>query len=152
MIIRKYTTYNADTGEIVTCFSGDESTTQANTPKGCLLVVGEYSPLSGYFNSGVFVNYTTNQQAAKRERPRYATVWDNSTMCWIDIRTSDELKKDALTKRATLLADSDWTTLADVPLSPQQKADWAAYRQALRDITAQPEFPQVIQWPVAPTS
>ena len=73
-------------------------------------------------------------------------------MRWVDRRTSAEIETDALTKRGALLAESDWTTLADVPLSPQQKVDWAAYRQALRDITTQAGFPLDIQWPVAPTS
>jgi hypothetical protein len=152
MIIRKYTTYNADTGEIVTSFTGDEANTQANTPTGCLLVIGEYSSLSGYFNSGVFVEYTDAQKSAKRTRPKYLASWDNATMRWVDSRTSAEIETDALTKRGTLLAESDWTTLSDVPLSPQQKTDWAAYRQALRDITVQSGFPQDIQWPVAPAS
>jgi len=36
--------------------------------------------------------------------------------------------------RNHLLQQCDWTQLADSPLSPTQKADWADYRQALRDI------------------
>ena len=45
------------------------------------------------------------------------------------------------------LKDCDWTQLAD---SPVDKATWAAYRQALRDISAQAGFPWTIDWPVAP--
>ena len=41
----------------------------------------------------------------------------------------------------------DWTQLADAPVD---KAAWATYRQALRDITAQPGFPWSVDWPVAP--
>lgn len=33
------------------------------------------------------------------------------------------------------LLSSDWTQGADSPLSDAKKAEWAAYRQALRDIT-----------------
>ena len=50
-------------------------------------------------------------------------------------------------RRDVLLAQSDWTQLPDVPLAT--KAAWADYRQALRDITAQPD-PTNINWPVAP--
>lgn len=50
-------------------------------------------------------------------------------------------------RRDVLLAQSDWTQLPDVPLAT--KAAWADYRQALRDITAQPD-PTNITWPVAP--
>jgi hypothetical protein len=42
------------------------------------------------------------------------------------------------------LADSDWTQVADAPVD---KAAWAAYRQALRDVTAQEGFPWNVQWP-----
>jgi hypothetical protein len=49
-----------------------------------------------------------------------------------------------------LLAESDWTQLPDVPLSAEQKTAWATYRQQLRDITAQPGFPNNINWPQKP--
>lgn len=54
----------------------------------------------------------------------------------------------ALTRRQQLLESSDWTQLPDVPTST--KDSWAAYRQALRDITDQVGFPQSINWPVQP--
>jgi len=40
------------------------------------------------------------------------------------------------------LADSDWTQAPDSPLSDTKKAEWATYRQALRDLTktATPKF------------
>ncbi len=45
------------------------------------------------------------------------------------------------------LKDTDWTQVADAPVD---KAAWAAYRQALRDITAQTGFPWEVQWPAQP--
>ena len=50
-------------------------------------------------------------------------------------------------RRAVLLAESDWTQLPDVPLATKEA--WAEYRQALRDITSQPD-PRNIIWPTAP--
>lgn len=55
-------------------------------------------------------------------------------------------------KRDSLLLQSDWTQLADVPLSQAQRDAWAAYRQALRDITAQSGFPESASWPTTPSS
>lgn len=52
--------------------------------------------------------------------------------------------------RNQLLAQSDWTQAADSPLTTEQKAAWATYRQELRDVTAQEGFPNSIQWPVSP--
>ena len=37
--------------------------------------------------------------------------------------------------RNTLLSQSDWTQLPDSPLTEVKRAEWATYRQALRDIT-----------------
>ena len=42
-------------------------------------------------------------------------------------------------KRDALLKDSDWTQMPDSPLSDSKKAQWATYRQELR------ELPQ--KWP-----
>ena len=49
--------------------------------------------------------------------------------------------------RTEKLKDSDWTQIAD---STADKAVWATYRQALRDITAQSGFPWTITWPESP--
>ena len=49
--------------------------------------------------------------------------------------------------RKEKLAECDWTQVADAPVD---KAVWATYRQALRDITAQEGFPWTITWPDAP--
>jgi len=37
-------------------------------------------------------------------------------------------------KRDTLLTESDWTQVNDSPLSDTKKAEWATYRQELRDL------------------
>ena len=37
--------------------------------------------------------------------------------------------------RSAYLAETDWTQLPDSPLTDAKRADWATYRQALRDIT-----------------
>jgi hypothetical protein len=50
-------------------------------------------------------------------------------------------------ERNRLLADCDWTQLADAPVD---SAAWAAYRQELRDITSQAGFPWDVQWPTEP--
>ena len=36
-------------------------------------------------------------------------------------------------KRDSLLLQSDWTQMPDSPLSDSKKAEWATYRQQLRD-------------------
>ena len=50
-------------------------------------------------------------------------------------------------KRDFLLKECDWTQVADVPVD---KAAWATYRQALRDIPVQSGFPLEVIWPTQP--
>jgi len=49
--------------------------------------------------------------------------------------------------RTEKLKDCDWTQLAD---STVDKAAWATYRTALRNVPTQAGFPWTIEWPVAP--
>lgn len=58
-----------------------------------------------------------------------------------------EQAKSVRQSRDEKLADTDWTQVVDAPVD---KAAWATYRQALRDITAQEGFPWTITWPDAP--
>ena len=51
-------------------------------------------------------------------------------------------------RRNSILAESDWTQLGDVPQEVKDK--WAPYRQALRDVPQQPGFPNDITWPTKP--
>jgi hypothetical protein len=72
--------------------------------------------------------------------------------CLVDVEplTAEELQarvdtqwQVVRTQRNQMLKDTDWTQLSD---SPVDKTAWALYRQALRDITQQPD-PFNITWP-----
>ena len=62
-------------------------------------------------------------------------------------RRDAEQGKTVRTNRDLMLAETDWTQVADAPVD---KAAWATYRQALRDVPAQVGFPWNVQWPVKP--
>jgi hypothetical protein len=51
-------------------------------------------------------------------------------------------------ERNALLTSSDWTQGTDSPLD--DKAEWATYRQSLRDLPASTEDPTDPTWPEAP--
>lgn len=53
-------------------------------------------------------------------------------------------------ERSHRLRDTDWTQMADAPLTVAQKAAMGVYRQALRDLTDLPGFPNV-SWPALPS-
>ena len=64
-------------------------------------------------------------------------------------------------RRTMLLQQSDWTQFADSPLPDSKKAEWATYRQALRDLPANNPDPKWqdgyntklpdIDWPEEPS-
>ena len=80
-------------------------------------------------------------------------VVDGVTTTATEQETSYKASKDAeqaksiRASRDEKLKDCDWTQVADAPVD---KAVWATYRQALRDVTTQTGFPWTITWPVEP--
>ena len=74
-----------------------------------------------------------------------------------DIKTASEVEAERLeslanaarARRDAMIRETDFYMLSDYPNVPQGIAE---YRQALRDITEQPGFPQSIDWPVTPAS
>lgn len=66
----------------------------------------------------------------------------------------DPALKEGLSKlwRNQLLFESDWSQLTDSVLSEQKREDWAEYRQALRDVPQQSNFPDKIVWPTEPSN
>lgn len=57
-------------------------------------------------------------------------------------------------QRNTLLNESDWTQVADSPLTDSKKAEWVTYRQTLRDLpSAQSSVTDIanITWPTEPS-
>ncbi|MBG0791509.1 MAG: phage tail assembly chaperone [Desulfovibrionaceae bacterium] len=103
-----------------------------------------------------------NEAVAMMRQPftAYATAWDKGedliyreTVAGAEV---DEVARSAFhadqvrAERDRLLAESDWTQLADSPLDAEEKASWAAYRQALREVPQQEGFPYAVVWPTAP--
>lgn len=54
-------------------------------------------------------------------------------------------------RRDQMLTSSDWTQVSDNALTEAQRAAWRVYRQALRDISSQPDYPFSVAWPVPPS-
>ena len=91
--------------------------------------------------------------AVKRALPelvdgQWVVLWD------VVLKSSGELAEDNQKQEESIrdsrngkLADSDWTQVADAPVD---KAAWATYRQALRDVTSQTGFPWEVTWPAKP--
>ena len=79
--------------------------------------------------------FTDGETTAAEQEAAYKTIKDAEQASAVRQSRSDRL------------ADCDWTQVAD---SPVDKAVWATYRQALRDITTQDGFPWNVTWPDSP--
>jgi hypothetical protein len=90
-------------------------------------------------------------QAIEEGQPVFNQETQRWQQTWVvrDLNETEiQQRKDAIrNERNALLAKSDWTQLAD---STVDKAAWAAYRQALRDIPQQAGFPYNVTYPVTP--
>ena len=104
----------------------------------------EVTDLAGYVNTA---NGITYEDAPLRDWT-YLTVTSGAIV--ID---TVEWAADRRARRDLLLAGSDYTQLADITDDhlPGTKAEWATYRQELRDLPTQPGFPENIIWPTEPT-
>jgi hypothetical protein len=85
-------------------------------------------------------------------------LFDNVVrMVWtLTRKTGEELQRAMRDKwaqvraeRNQLLSGCDFTQLVDAPVTPEKRAEWVVYRQALRDITLQSD-PFAIVWPTDP--
>ena len=72
--------------------------------------------------------------------------WAAQQAAWFAGADSRKATEIRLERNAKLTA-SDWTQIADATVD---KAAWATYRQALRNIPTQSGFPNTITWPDAP--
>ena len=91
--------------------------------------------------------YVNGEWILLPQRPSPNHEFDPVTDSWVDQRTPETEWPLVRAKRDRLLLECDWTQLPDVPLATKEV--WATYRQALRDVTLQPD-PFNIVWPVAP--
>lgn len=90
-----------------------------------------------------------NEIAEQNEQPTYQNgEWIlEYTVRDMDASEIERISDLVRAERNARLSECDWTQLPDAPLTDAEKASWAAYRQDLRDITDQAEFPFNVQWP-----
>jgi len=101
-------------------------------------ILGKIPPAASYNISGDQVDEATYNNPSLK--PTWAQVQEGVIPeQWVVVRG----------KRLLKLRASDWSVLPDVPMTAEKKAEWETYRQALRDITNQPD-PFDITWPTPP--
>jgi len=90
--------------------------------------------------------YDSMVQTIEQDEPQNVNgAW---VVAWLvnDLPLQDA-ESNVRSHRNGLLAECDWTQVADAPVD---QAAWATYRQELRDITSQAGFPYSVVWPTPP--
>lgn len=63
----------------------------------------------------------------------------------------ESLASEIRAKRDSLLSSCDWTQTLDAPLTSEEQLKWREYRQVLRDIPQQENFPYLVEYPTKPS-
>lgn len=96
--------------------------------------------------SKIWYNKTTGDGAVFEDAEDMANWPDFQEDAPTATEPSVTLAEQVRAERDDLLAASDTMALAD-----RITTDWTTYRQALRDVPAQSEFPTSVTWPVEPS-
>ena len=99
-------------------------------------------PTAGKYKKAVEVTPVRSEAGIWRQA--WALIdMDDAEKLAVDVEKANDVRSE----RSWKLSQSDWTQLPD---SPVDKAAWAVYRQALRDVPQQAGFPWEVTWPAQP--
>jgi hypothetical protein len=95
--------------------------------------------------------FKDNAWTIRSSRPGPFYIWTSTG--WT--KNTTDLFNSIISARNSKLFTSDWTQLPDAPLSAAKKAEWAAYRQALRDFPDTLDLNSInslsdVVWPTPP--
>lgn len=76
-------------------------------------------------------------------------TYDGNNFTRPDVEPEPVTEAVAITRRDTLLKDSDWIVIKSMELGEPVPAEWLAYRAALRALDQSPSWPNVT-WPEQP--
>ena len=103
-----------------------------------------------------YYDFANSAFVTRPARPEYFAEWNPENLRW---ETTQELYLMHIRQqRDFLLSQCDWTQVLDTHLTSDKKAEWAAYRTELRNITnsiiKEPSgyltFDDTVTWPTPP--
>jgi hypothetical protein len=134
----KITIYNQTTGEIRQWGDVPKEFVADQLGPDDAFVEGEFTTDTHYWDG--------KRMVEKPPRPEFS-AWDANAKAWvIDLERAWMVVRGVATRRLNESADH---VAPDSPNPPALVAKWIKYRQALRDVTLQPD-PLNIHWPDPP--
>lgn len=146
--MKTYTFFELQTGRNTgRQFTGPDSLLVLNTPASCVAVEGAFDPLVNDLDP-------SHMQVIRAAKPAATDtvdwVWDDAQGRWAQTLTDVAIERQVRDVRQRLLDETDWVVTRAAEKGVSVDAAMAAYRQALRDIPAQPGFPRSVTWPTKP--
>lgn len=128
-------------GKVVRSGICQDETFSLQANDGEFILEAEFSG-NQYVENGVLVDMP--------EQPNENYIFDYNVKQWVF--DNAKATADALQQRDALLRDGP-DRISPIwydSMTQEEKTAWANYRQALLDITSQPNFPHDIIWPIKP--
>jgi len=128
--MKRYLVYDKESGKILTALQ-TANDPQVDVPDGCDCIESDEN----------FINKKIDIVSKK--------LIEDTSIIQKAISTKNAIRKE----RNYILLTTDWTQMPDSPLSNSKKAEWATYRQQLRDLpsnyTDSDSLGDVV-WPTTP--
>lgn len=145
----KYVCVQLDGNVLYTATMANDKNMPLKNADGSVLIKVEQE-LDDNYLVGCYYDFESKLFDVKPPKPDDKTneefyFFNGATKTWA--LNLDLLIASILEERKNKLYLSDWTQLPD---SSADKVAWAQYRQELRDITNQLDYPTVIIWPINP--
>jgi hypothetical protein len=121
-----------NTGEITQwCSPGDDNQWLDRSMVGDLFVIHMDNSIDMFEFQKVNVwDFSLAEWKQRLPQPNLFYLWQNGQ--WVLDETN--LQRELRLARNSILFSTDWTQANDVPLTTEQKEQWAAYRQELRNL------------------
>jgi len=117
------------------------NTSFPKSPSDALLAVWDVYPYTVQDQPTVdYMTQTVTATALTQVNGAWTQGWEVSNL------PAEDAGRNIRNQRDNLLQQTDWMALSDNTMTPE----WASYRQALRDVTAQEGFPFSADWPTQP--
>ena len=129
-----------ESGEIISYMSCDEDDIDAQCKPY----------IEAYINKEDIVNYyiQDGELIKKPENPYVYGIFNYISKEWEFDTEKASIEIDI--QRKQLLNETDWTDTVSAQTRLTNYSEWQVFRQALRDITQQPGYPENVIWPEPP--
>lgn len=128
--------------------------------EGAVRVKNFYDAIEGLPNE-IVLSETTGvaKDRVYVDPPEYDKGTQDAVFTWVDVdgvltqtwqvveKSAEEKSEWIRNKRGALLLETDFYALTDVTMAD----DMTTYRQALRDVPQQSDFPNSVEWPTKPS-